>query len=406
MELTCPQQDEYSVLSDCESSVSATETVLPSPQRTLLVWLPEGDAVHDLIHRRFIRGLGLLGPKTEVVSIRRNACSGVVSQARLHSFQVYAKAVARLRDGNANVKYAWYGTRGENDVNDIFSHGFGHAHGRQLLLSPDDAPLERFARVTAFVKGCVVGEDGVRHALLCRVILGRSEVVHAGTEQCYPSCEDYDSGLDSLSGPSKYIIWSNRINTHVLPAYVISFRVSSTKGIEKSEEEPLRPSSPWMPFPTLITTLSKVLSPCDIALISKFYKEKNEKKISRHELIQRVRRIAGDKLLVAVIKSYRDKRLDIIVKEKVGTNKILFYLRPQPSGSLIGKFVHLSEETKLSTNKVKEWFSNADRMTSFTSSIAGHRRRNRFFFMVATRQSSRNDVLHEFCPGLRFLKLK
>lgn len=32
-----------------------------------------------------------------------------------------------------------------------------------------------------------------------------------------------------------------------------------------------------------------------------------EKKISRHELIQRVRQIAGDKLLFAVIKSFREK---------------------------------------------------------------------------------------------------
>ncbi|TKY73502.1 inactive poly of ADP-ribose polymerase SRO5 [Spatholobus suberectus] len=311
MEPTFPQQDEDSVVSDCESGVSGSSGAVPRQQHSLLlVRLGEGDAVHDLIKRRFIRGLGLLGPKTEVVSVLRNACSSVVSQARLQSFQVYAKAVAKLRDGNANVKYAWYGTRGERDINDIVSHGFGHAHGRELVLSPDDAPLES-------VKGCAVGKDGVRHALLCRVILGRSEIVHAGTEQCYPSCEEYDSGVDSFSGPSKYIIWSNRMNTHVLPAYVISFRVSSSlKGIEKSEEETLRPSSPWMPLPTLISVLSKVLPPCDIALISKFYKDKKEKKISRHELIQRVRRIAGDKLLVAVIKSYRDKKRPSFVQTR------------------------------------------------------------------------------------------
>ncbi|KAL2639370.1 hypothetical protein AAZV13_06G166400 [Glycine max] len=37
-------------------------------------------------------------------------------------------------------------------------------------------------------------------------------------------------------------------------------------------------------------------------------KIKKEKKISRHELIQRVRRIVGDKLLGAAIKSYRDNK--------------------------------------------------------------------------------------------------
>jgi len=45
-------------------------------------------------------------------------------------------------------------------------------------------------------------------------------------------------------------------------------------GIEKKSEELLRPSSPWMPFPTLISVLSKVLASRDIALISKFYKDK------------------------------------------------------------------------------------------------------------------------------------
>lgn len=76
---------------------------------------------------------------------------------------------------------------------------------------------------------------------------------------------------------------------------------------ERNEEEPSRPSSPWMAFPTLISVLSKVLSPSDVALVSKFYRAKQERRISRHELIQKVRQIAGDELLIATIKSYRAK---------------------------------------------------------------------------------------------------
>jgi len=137
-----PPHDEDSVVSDCESSVSGTAT-MPQEEASL-VRLPEGDGLHDLIKRRFIRGLGLLGPKTEVLSVHRNACADAVSKARLESFHVHARAVAKLREGNANVKYAWYGTRGEADVNDIVSHGFGHLHGPQLLLSSDDNPLPMF----------------------------------------------------------------------------------------------------------------------------------------------------------------------------------------------------------------------------------------------------------------------
>ncbi|XP_073224366.1 probable inactive poly [ADP-ribose] polymerase SRO2 isoform X2 [Cicer arietinum] len=294
------QQDDSSVNSDCESGVSGTTILQLNIPDSFLLRIGESDVVHNLLKTRFLRGLGLLGAQTQILAIHRNACSDFVSQARLQSFHVYAEAVSKLRAGNANVRYAWYGTSGENDVNDIVSHGFSHVHGHNLCLSPDDSPLQS-------VKRCVVGRDGMRHLILCRVILGRTEIVQDDTKQCYPSCEDYDSGVDSFAAPTKYMIWSSRMNTHVWPAYVISFRVPSFKEIEKTEEEHVRPSSPWLPFPTLISVLSKVLPPLDISLISKFYKAKKERKISRHELIQKVRQIAGDKLLISVIKSYRAK---------------------------------------------------------------------------------------------------
>jgi len=142
-QITLSQHDDQdSVFSDSESSVSGT--VMGSSEDASFVRLLQGDVLHDLIKTRFIRGLGLLGPKTEVLSVHRNTCSGVVLQARLQSFQLHARAVAELREGNANVKYAWYGTRGEDDVNNIVSHGFAHVHGPQLLLSPDDVPLQMF----------------------------------------------------------------------------------------------------------------------------------------------------------------------------------------------------------------------------------------------------------------------
>lgn len=84
------------------------------------------------------------------------------------------------------------------------------------------------------LKSSVMDKDGLRHFLLCRVILGRPERVHPGSEQCHPSSEEYDSGVDSLSAPKKYIIWCSRMNTHILPEYVISFKVPSMKGNDKS----------------------------------------------------------------------------------------------------------------------------------------------------------------------------
>lgn len=82
------------------------------------------------------------------------------------------------------------------------------------------------------MKRCVVDKDGVRHLLLCRVILGRTELVHSVSDQCRPSSEEYDSGVvESVSAPKEYIVWSSRINTHVLPEYVLSFRLPSFKDL-------------------------------------------------------------------------------------------------------------------------------------------------------------------------------
>ncbi|MED6125386.1 hypothetical protein PIB30_068087 [Stylosanthes scabra] len=145
--------------------------------------------------------------------------------------------------------------------------------------------------------------------ILCRVILGRVEIVPRGSNPCGSSSEDYDSGMaGSFSAPEEYVIWSQRVNTHVLPEFVISFKLHSSKGHVRIEE-PVKPSSPWMPFPALISVLSKILPSSDIALISKFHKDYKEKKISRQQLIQKVRVIAGDKLLVAAIKSFREKKI-------------------------------------------------------------------------------------------------
>ncbi|TKY55203.1 inactive poly of ADP-ribose polymerase SRO5 [Spatholobus suberectus] len=286
--------EEESVVSDCESGVSGGETAFDGG------FVPAYEN-GDLIMSRFVRGLGAHGLKPEVVAIGRNACSSVMAQARVQSFQVFARAVAKLRDGSANVRFAWYGASGKEEIADIVQHGFGHAHTNGLHLSPQDSPLES-------VKSSVVDKDGLRHLLLCRVILGKTEVVPRGSNQCRWSSEEYDSGVDDLSDPKEYVIWCNRINTHVLPEYVLSFRLPSLKGHVKIGE-PLRPSSPWMPFPTLISVLSKILPPPDIAFIAKFHKEYREKRISRHELIQKVRVIAGDKLLLSVIKSFRAKKI-------------------------------------------------------------------------------------------------
>ncbi|KAK7389068.1 hypothetical protein VNO78_23900 [Psophocarpus tetragonolobus] len=288
------------LLSDCESGVSGPDNpFLPPPAAT--------------IQTRFTSALAALGFNPQAVTAVRNASSSVMAQARAHSFQVFARAVSQLRDGDANVKSAWYAASSKDEIADILHHGFCHLHSNGLRLSPQDSPLESLKR-------SVVDKDGFRYLLLCRVILGKMEVVPRGSSQCRSSSQHYDSGVDDLLFPKEYVIWCNQINTHVLPEYVLSFRLHSLQGHVKIGE-PIRPSSPWMPFPVLISVLSNILPPPDIAVLVKFHRDYRDRKITRDVLIQKVRLIAGDKLLCSVIKSFRAKKIPASFKSKQAEQK-------------------------------------------------------------------------------------
>lgn len=312
--------DQDSSVSDCESGISgenhrsrsAEFSSFFSGATAALVRLFEGDRVHDLIKQRFVSSLGrAIGAATTVLAIHRNPHSSAVGQARLHCFQIFSKAIERKCGGNANVRYAWFSPSSVDEISRIVSHGFSDQfgnnnglYGHGLYLSPDDSPLECLGEGSGNDQ-----EDGVRHLVLCRVVLGKAELVRPGSEQYHPSSDEFDSGVDDLSKPRKYIVWSTHTGTCVLPEYVVSFRAPTFfKAPVKIEEPVRRPTSPWMPFPTLISALSKFLPQPSVALISKYHRDHKEKKIARPELIQRVRQIAGDELLISVIKNFRAKK--------------------------------------------------------------------------------------------------
>lgn len=73
----------------------------------------------------------------------------------------------------------------------------------------------------------VVDENGLRHVMLCKVILGNVENVPADSKQSQPSCKKYDTGVDDISAPTKYIIWTAFMNSHIHPDYIISFNYNN-----------------------------------------------------------------------------------------------------------------------------------------------------------------------------------
>lgn len=108
-------------------------------------------------------------------------------------------------------------------------------------------------------------------------------------------------------------------------------------GNRRNSQPSRRPDSDWIPYPLLIVALSKFLPSDAIELITKHYNDHRVRirsfllcvfcllnggyvflidclmfdvqkgRLTRFEMIQRVRHIAGDNLLMAVIKSYRGK---------------------------------------------------------------------------------------------------
>ncbi|KAM0060578.1 putative poly(ADP-ribose) polymerase, catalytic domain, RST domain-containing protein [Helianthus debilis subsp. tardiflorus] len=161
------------------------------------------------------------------------------------------------------------------------------------------------------VESATADEYGIKHILLCRVLLGKSELVSRGSTQCYPSSDDFQSGVDDLLSPKKLIVWSSQMNTHILPEFVISFKTLSSINGPKSDGVPVRhekPVSPWIPIPNLIAALSKILAPKAIKEITQFRRSYIEHKISRREMIRGIREVTGDRLLLMVLKDFTQQR--------------------------------------------------------------------------------------------------
>ncbi|KAL3529547.1 hypothetical protein ACH5RR_008869 [Cinchona calisaya] len=116
----------------------------------------------------------------------------------------------------------------------------------------------------------VVDEDGLRHLVLCRVILGRRSLFILVLDNLVQVLRNIIQGGNKISAPCK------------------------------------SPSSPLIPFQAIISALAEFLPRKTIEVIKKHHIDHSEKKITRQELVRRVRRIAGDELLVEIIKSYRD----------------------------------------------------------------------------------------------------
>ncbi|XP_059640105.1 inactive poly [ADP-ribose] polymerase RCD1-like isoform X2 [Cornus florida] len=316
------------------------------------------DSIHGVLNSDTVREMFFIGMSSytnaSIVEIVRGSSNLV--QARLEMFQKQVEITKKYR-GDANVRYAWLPSS-KGSLSSIMTYGLGHCgpfgpfkfkstYGIGVHLAPANC-------TDISANYCDIDENGVRHMVFCRVIMGNMELVHPGSKQFHPSSEDFDSGVDDLQIPRHYIVWNMNMNTHIYPEYVVSFKVSSNaegflvqneskvdvsgvsacsqgpqvqlqlssspsdlvpvKKTQVTEEKVANldcsrktPKSPWMPFPMLFAAISKKVPAKDMERINTYYELFMKKNITRDEFIRRLRCIAGDALLRSTITDLQSK---------------------------------------------------------------------------------------------------
>ncbi|GFP92347.1 probable inactive poly [ADP-ribose] polymerase sro5 [Phtheirospermum japonicum] len=248
---------------------------------------------YELIRRKLDSSLSLCGLNAEISSIVRIGYLSEAGQSKLDSFNVNLEGAKMMCGGYANVKRGWYGAS-KGEINGVLVSGFNYPRNHGVYLSAKAHPVES-------LQSSPSDEDGVRHMLICRAILGRMEVVNPFSGQKNPSSDSFHSGVDDLMYPKKYIIWAANMNTHILPEFLVSFRTHShfTGILHILEPYPIS-----MPVAAMINSLSFSLPAQSLLSVVKYYDDYMERRLNTAEFTERLREILGDRLLTILLKSY------------------------------------------------------------------------------------------------------
>ncbi|KAL0921877.1 hypothetical protein M5K25_008991 [Dendrobium thyrsiflorum] len=266
--------------------------------------LRDDEKFYKVVENLFLSGIKNFIPNTVITSINRCSHLSLAGNSRLLSFNLHKSMMMESR-GNANVKFGWYGTS-TSDIAGIITYGFKQpnndklgvfAHGIGIHLSPP-----HYSYGSAMLSEA--DEDGERHVILCRVIMGNSEKIEAGSTRDHPSNERFDSGVDDFENPKWFIVWNSHMNTNIIPEYIVGFKSSFhsqgwTKlvGVQKSVMN--------LPFWKLFVEIEKSLPSSKMQALEILYNRYKVGKISKEIFIRYMRSIAGDKLLISTIKSLK-----------------------------------------------------------------------------------------------------
>ncbi|XP_045816343.1 inactive poly [ADP-ribose] polymerase RCD1-like isoform X1 [Trifolium pratense] len=311
----------------------------------------------DSVQKMFLTGMTTLGvTNADIVEIYRS--SGLSMQARLDLFQKQAEITKGVH-GDANVRYAWLACSKE-ELSTMMEYGLGHKGlSASKCIYGFGVHLAAVSHPYACAPYFDVDENGIKHLVLCRVIMGNMELLRPGSGQLRPSGCEYDNGVDDIQCPKYYVVWNMNINTHIYPEFVVSFKApldaegngcsteskkngsgDSTVDTGKAASVPANtrrtPKSPWLPFRMLFAAIRNRVPPDAMFLIRAHYAQLTvckvasidayvlndeislmyhaalvqSKKISRADFVMKLRLIVGDDLLRSAITNLQVKGPD------------------------------------------------------------------------------------------------
>ncbi|CDY31694.1 BnaA05g08530D [Brassica napus] len=276
----------------------------------------------EAVKEKFVLGMATLG---DVELLNAYRFSGDITKARQSLFNKQAD-ITKSRRGDANIRYAWVPVK-KKLLSSVMKHGLGvggkfikkSKYGVGVHLTAADCPYFSATH-------CDIDENGVRHMVLCRVIMGNMEPLGGGDRaQFFTGGEEYDNGVDNVLSPKHYLVWNMNVNTHVYPEFVVSFKLLSIPNAEGgllSENSRLTlegakgsvsngtgrvtngdksAGSALMPYPLLFNAISSKVAQEEMDLITSDYQQLREKKISREEFSRKLRVIVGDDDLLRTI---------------------------------------------------------------------------------------------------------
>ncbi|XP_052169614.1 inactive poly [ADP-ribose] polymerase RCD1-like isoform X1 [Oryza glaberrima] len=304
------------------------------------------------VQKLLLQGLGTVLGSKDIVGIYRTPAVDNHKEFRYNLFKKQAEHT-KCKRGNANVRYAWLACS-KDAVDEMMLNGVMHFektvkcpdYGIGTILAPANCS-------NTCVNYSDVDENGIVHMMLCRVVMGNVEIVHHGSKQHRPSNEYFDSGVDDIKNPQHYIVWDMNVNSHIYSEFVVTIKLPSRVKDSPATEEDCHnlsevsslilssgspdsvsqdmnlqaspalgghyeapmlgdkveraPSTPWMPFSMLFAAISTKVSAENMDMVNSCYEEFKSKKISRVDLVKKLRHIVGDRMLISTIMRLQDK---------------------------------------------------------------------------------------------------